>query len=154
MTRKIHVYVGCALTHAPESYKKDIKLFKKELKKYPWIKVLEFLGPKKIRESKISHAKRVYKKDIKDCVGTCHAMIGELSLPSLGLGYELGTLIEKHRLRTLMCAKKGSKVSNLPYGAPLHIDNPHASFKWYRISILELLPYFIQELELLHAEIK
>lgn len=152
--KKIRVYIGCALTHAPESYKKDIQLFKKEFKKHTGIRILNFLGPKKKGESKRSHARRVYKKDIKNCVGTCHVMIGELSLPSTGLGYELATLIEKHGLRTMMCARRGTKVSNLPYGAPLHVDNPHASFKWYKKSIIELLPYFIKELELLHSKMK
>ncbi len=154
MSKKIRVYIGCGLTHAPQLYKDEITSFKNELRKFPWIEVLDFLGPKRERESKKSHAKRVYEKDIKDCVEQCDVMIGELSLPSLGLGYELAVIVEKLRLRTIMCAKRGAKVSNLPYGAAFYKENPHASFRWYSKSILSLLPFFVEELELLHLEMK
>lgn len=151
--KNIKVYVGCGLTHVPPEYKLEIEEFKLELRKVSWITVLDFLGGSKSYATREEHAKAVYEKDIYDCVGTCDAMIGELSYPSLGLGWELGTAVEKHRVRTIMCAQKGAVVSHLPYGAPMHGKNPHTSFSLYEKNILELKDYFIEELSFVHQQI-
>lgn len=142
MHMKVRVYVGCGLTHAPPSYKKKIASFKDSLRKIPWIEVLDFVTGNSVVEN--PDQKHIYLNDIHDCVGTAHAMIGDLSYPSTGLGWELGTSIEKHCIRVMMCANERSLVSNLPIGAALH--HSHVTFHQYKGNISALFEYFVQEL--------
>ena len=151
--KKVKVYVGCGLTHAPQEYKDEIDAFKDELKKVEWIEVLDFLG--KLKPESPSEKNRplnVYTHDIHNCVGTCQVIIADLSYPSTGLGYELATSVEKHGVRAIMCAGELFRVSDLLMGVPFHPNNPHATFHQYKKSILELLPYFLEELQKLHEE--
>jgi hypothetical protein len=134
--QKLRVYVGCGLTHAPKKYKKDIVDFKEKLGTIPWIMVLEFVTPTSVLPD--PDPLHIYTNDIHACVGTAHAMLAELSYPSTGLGHELGTAIEKHGIRTLMCARKDALISHLPQGAPLHERNKHVSLRYYESSIMEL----------------
>jgi hypothetical protein len=150
--KKLRVYVGCGLTHAPKTFRNKIALFKEELRKIPWIVVLDFVSP--ASGSLPPDPLGIYTHDIHGCVYTANAIIADLSYASTGLGWELGTSAEKLRIRTIMCSKKNKIVSNLPLGAPRHQENGHLSFKIYEKSILDLLPYFVEELELLHAELK
>lgn len=140
---KLKVYVGCGLTHVPQSYKEYITSFKDELRKIEWIEIMDFAGAQLDEELDEVHAHRVYKRDIHECVGTSKAIIGDLTHPSFGLGWELGTSVEKHRIRTFMCVPKGVKVSRLPFGASFYADNRHATFHSYETSIFELIPYFL-----------
>jgi len=140
----IKVYVGCGLTHAPEIYRQEIALFKSELRKQKWITVLDFITNNSISEKPDPHL--IYCNDIHDCVGTADAFIADLTHPSTGLGWELGTAIEKHILPTFMCAHENAKVSYLPVGAPLHKNNKHVTFHRYKETVLELLPFFLEEL--------
>ncbi|MDB5255163.1 MAG: hypothetical protein JWL92_539 [Candidatus Nomurabacteria bacterium] len=149
---KLKVYIGCALSHAPKEYKLRIHSFKSELQKIPWIEVLEFVGALNEEPDPTREPLHIYTNDIHHCVGRAVAIIGELSMPSTGLGWELSTAVEKHCIRTMMCAKSGSNVSYVPLGAPLHEKNPHATFHWYEDSVLELLPYFLEELKKLHEK--
>jgi hypothetical protein len=147
---KVNVYVGCGLTHAPQEYKNEIAALKDQLRKVDWITVLDFVTPHTLStEWEKMDSRHIYHNDIHDCVGVAEAIIAELSYPSTGLGWELGTSVEKHKIRTMMCARDDAKISHLPIGASLHDDNAHVSFIRYDKSILELMPYFIRELDLL-----
>lgn len=151
---KLKVYVGCGLTHVPQSYKEYITSFKDELRKIEWVEIMDFAGAQLDQELDEVHAHRVYKRDIHECVGASKAIIGDLTHPSFGLGWELGTSVEKHRIRTFMCVPKGVKVSRLPFGASFYADNRHATFHLYETSIFELIPYFIEELKSLHSTLQ
>lgn len=150
--KKINVYVGCGLTHAPRRYKQQIASFKDKLREIPWIIVLDFVTTNSLKQ--IPDPLLIYTNDIHDCVGVAHVIIGEVSYPSTGLGWELGTSVEKHSIRTIMCVKRKSLLSNLPKGAPLHQQNGHVSLDIYEKSIMELFPYFIQELQKVYEMIE
>lgn len=118
-SKKISLYVGCSLTQAPEDFKEEIAALKEKLKeKY---EVMEFLGLVDGTEQD------VYRWDIHECVGKCDIFIAFCDLPSIGLGYELGTAIEKLETPTLMLAQTDAKVTRLVIG----VDQPHATFSRY-----------------------
>lgn len=144
--KKVKVYIGCALTHAPMTYKRQISDFKIALQAVPWIEVLEFVSSLGVKAEPHKDPLHIYTNDIHGCVGTAQVIIGELSYPSTGLGWELGTAAEHHGIRVMMCAKEGRDVSYLPRGAAMHKNNAHLTFHWYKKSPLELLPYFLAEI--------
>lgn len=152
MNRAVKVYVGCALTHAPKRYKKQIAIFKNLLRNVPWIQVLDFVTANSLSE--VPDPLHIYTHDIHDCVGKADVIIAELSYPSTGLGWELGTSVEKHGIRTMMYIKKKILLSSLPKGAPLHQRNKHVSLDTYERSIVELLPDVLKELETVHKKIQ
>lgn len=141
--KNIKVYVGCALTHAPESYRQMIAAFKDELRKVSRIEVLDFVTANSILET--PDPVGIYHNDIHACVGSADAFIADVTLPSLGLGWKLGTAIEKHSILTMMCAQKDAKISNLVLGAPG--KNTHTTLDRYDHTIHELLPFFLEKLE-------
>jgi hypothetical protein len=148
---KVKLYIGCCLTSAPEAYKRRIELLKDEFRKHDFVEILDFLPPLPGEAQSRATPRDVYHNDIHGCVGVAHVMIAEVSLPSTGLGQELGTAIEKHSIRVMMCATKRSRVSRLTLGAAEHEYNPSVTFKHYNKSIIELLPYFLKEIALLYA---
>lgn len=141
---KVRVYIGCGLTHAPEEYRQQIIQFKDRLRAIEWIEVLDFVT--KNSTSELPDPLHIYHNDIHECVGTAHAMIADLSYPSTGLGWELGTCIEKHQIRVIMCAHRDAVVSHLPIGAALRHDTL-ASFDRYEKSISDLFDFCIKELQ-------
>jgi hypothetical protein len=124
-----------------------ITLFKNELRAIDWITVLDFVTPNSVLEH--PDPVNIYYNDIHDCVGTADAFIADVTYPSLGLGWELGSAIEKHGILTLMCHQKDALVSNLVLGAPG--KNTHTTLHTYEQSISELMPFFLKELEVLHS---
>jgi len=102
---KLKVYVGCALTHASEDFKKQVEEFKQELRKI--CEVLCFLG---IGED-TPHA--VYQHDIHNCVMRSDLLVAITDHPSIGLGYEMATQTEARRKPLLAIAHEGSLVSDL-----------------------------------------
>ncbi|MCD8495067.1 MAG: hypothetical protein LRY41_03485 [Candidatus Pacebacteria bacterium] len=105
------IYVGCALKHAPKEYKVAIANLKKDLAQLPHVEILEFVTTE-------AAPQEIYTNDIIDCVMTCDIMIAECSHPSLGLGYEIATMIEKRRKPVLIYAHADALVSGLILGAP------------------------------------
>jgi hypothetical protein len=81
------IYIGCALTHASEEFKKQINELKQKLKEIPSISVLEFLG------STDGNPRDVYVHDIINCVCECDLMIAICDYPSTGLGWEMATQV-------------------------------------------------------------
>jgi hypothetical protein len=116
---KLKLYVGCALTGASPEFIEKIKVFKQELA--PQYEVLEFLWPKP------GAPLEVYQRDIQECVAGCDMMIAFCDRPSMGLGYELGTAVEKYSKPVLAVAHKDSKVSRLIMG----VDHPMYTFSTY-----------------------
>jgi hypothetical protein len=147
--KKLKVYVGCALTHAPEEYRQMIADFKNELRKAGWIEVLDFVTANSVLE--LPDPVHIYHNDIHECVGYADAFIADVTLPSLGLGWELGTAIEKHAIPTFMCAREGVKISNLVLGAPG--KNTHTTLIRYKETIHEFLPKFLEEFKQLHENV-
>ncbi len=147
------LYVGCGLTHAPQEFKDSIAAFKDELRKIPWITLLDFVSPLNGDAWKTMNSLQVYHNDIHECVKNSHVFIADVSYASIGLGWELGTSVEKHQKRTIMCLKEDMTFSHLPNGAPQHSNNPALTLKTYKESITELVSYLIEELKIIHAQL-
>lgn len=88
MIAKPKIYVGCALSHSPEEFKKSIDRFKDKLR--PFAEILDFLG---LQHPSIEEA---FEWDI-NCVKTCDLFIANVTHPSIGLGVEFGTAIANRK---------------------------------------------------------
>ena len=120
------VYLGCAITKVPPEYEVEfrskISTIKKDLR-IVGFEVIDFLSA--IRQD--GTEKEIYTHDIIDSVGSAEAMIAICDYPSLGLGYEMGTIIEKHGMPVLAVAHKDSIVTPLIRG----ITHPKFRFERY-----------------------
>lgn len=114
---KPKVYIGCALTLAPNDFVKDIEKFKKKLR--PYAEIFDFLGLQP------PDAGQVFQHDT-NCVRRCDLMIANVTYPSIGLGLELGVAVE-NRKPLITLAQKNIKVSRLIFG---YADPYHYSFKY------------------------
>ena len=141
---KLKIYVGCSLTHAPESYKKDIEILKDRLRERSDIEVFEFIGLTD------GTPVDVYKHDIHTCVAECDLFVAECSYASLGLGWEIGTAVEKLHIPVLAVAHRDKKVSRLALGADCK-DNPHYTFAYYK-DINELIDLVQQKIDALRSK--
>ena len=121
--KKKKLYIGCALTIVPQDKKEVfwgiIKEIKKELNKN--FEILEFKGLGDFT------TKEVYDFDIKECVMKADYMLAICDYPSLGLGYELGTAVEKMGIPVLAMAHKDLPVAKLIRG----INHPNFNFFYY-----------------------
>jgi hypothetical protein len=108
---KIKVYFGCSLTHAPEDFKNEIEQFKEKLRKELGVEVFDFLG------LIAGTSEDVYNYDIHRNVEICDIFIGDCTYPSIGLGWELGTAVEKRNIPVLAIAHSSAKVTRLVKGA-------------------------------------
>ena len=115
------IYVGCSLTHASAEFKQSVAEFKDMLRAEGY-EVLEFLG------LTAGTSADVYTWDIHQCVGKCHFFVAICDLPSTGLGYELGTAVEKRGISTLAVAHIDTQVTRLVQG----ITHPLFQFRRYR----------------------
>lgn len=115
------IYVGCALTHAPEAFKQDIEKFKDSLR--PYAKVLDFLGQQH------PNVEEVFETDI-GYVRQCDLLIANITHPSIGLGVEFGVAVEK-RKPIITLAQKDAFVSRFVYGYsyPLHFSYRYNYFE-------------------------
>jgi nucleoside 2-deoxyribosyltransferase len=103
------LYVGCSLTQASESFKKEVEDFKSSLREQGH-EVFDFVGLVN------GTSADVYKWDIGHCVRDCDLLVAVCDLPSIGLGWELG---EATRLGkpVLALAHEDAKVTRLVLGA-------------------------------------
>lgn len=116
---KLKIYIGCSLTHAPQAFRAAVEELKQELRQE--FEVFDFLD---------LHAGRpedVYHWDIGRCVAECDLFVAVCDHSSLGLGYEIGTAVEKHRKPVLAVAHRDAHITRLLLG----IDEPHFSFQRY-----------------------
>lgn len=124
------IYVGCSLTHAPEAFRAEVETFKDTLReKY---EVMNFLG------LEAGTARDVYAQDIGKCITECTLFVAVCDYPSLGLGYEMATAIEKHDKKVLAVAHKDTHISRLVRG----IDHPNFSFRRYE-KLVEDVPSMV-----------
>ncbi len=111
-TNKKRLYVGCAINNlAPDERKRflgQISDLKDELREH--FEVLDFVGDAE------ATSETIYKHDIHDCVGTADCMLAVCNHPSTGLGYEMGTAIEKYDIPVLAVAHTNSSVTRLIQG--------------------------------------
>jgi hypothetical protein len=109
MTKNIQLYVGCALTDAPEEFKQGVENFKHALRAEGY-EVFDFVGLVN------GTAVDVYNWDIKHCVKNCQALIAICDFPSIGLGYEMNEAVNLKK-PVLAVAHNDSRVTRLVHGA-------------------------------------
>lgn len=112
-TLKYQVYVGCALTTAPQSFRDTVAAFKIALAAVRDSKrefeILEFVGLEN------GTAQEVYDHDLGN-VEQCHVMIAFVEEPSIGLGIELATAIRLEK--PILCLHRPeSRVTRMLFGA-------------------------------------
>jgi hypothetical protein len=134
------IYVGCSIAWAPEEYLSEIAEFKNLIKREIDCEILEFV-PKGT-----GTAEYVYMHDIHDMVLNCDIMVAEVRYPSLGLGWEMATAVEKFKKPVLLCAKEGANVSKLVQGAA-NSKNPNCTFIRYE-KITDLIPHIKRMLKM------
>jgi len=123
---KKKLYIGCALTHLPKDKESDFLRMIEEIKKKlgDSFEILEFLSAGKNPEAL---PLEVYTHDIKNSVCKADALLAICDHPSLGLGYEISTAVEKCGIPVLAMAHKDVFVSRLIRG----IDHPNFKFMHY-----------------------
>lgn len=108
----VKVYVGCALTHAPESFKLAVEELKKKLGEVPGVQVLQFLGLVD------GTSRDVYIHDIIECVGMCDIMFAICDYASIGLGWEMATQVGRGK-RLLAFGHREAKITRLILDPPI-----------------------------------
>lgn len=98
---------------------------KKELSKS--FEILEFLGVGDIGSAKPYTPQEIYDYDIRKCVMKADCMLAICDYPSIGLGYEMATAIEKIGIPVLAVAHKDAIVGRLIRG----IDHKNFNFLYY-----------------------
>ena len=125
------LYIGCALTNAPESFIVEVELLKETLACD--FEVLAFIG--KTQGTNVD----VYNWDIQHCVTMCDIMIAICDYPSLGLGYEIATAVEAQKKPVLALAHNNASVSRLILG----VTRPNYLFRRY--SALSDVPVMVNK---------
>ena len=108
---KKKLYVGCAINNLSpderEAFLRRISKLKDSLRDH--FEVLDFIG------NVAAPAEKVYEFDI-DCVESADCMLAICNHPSTGMGYEMGTAIEKRNIPVLAVAHSESSVSRMILG--------------------------------------
>lgn len=123
---KKKLYIGCALTNLPsdkkEAFLRMISKIKQELGKS--FEIIEFLG---INDFSRASPFEVYNHDIKNSIMKADCFLAVCDYPSLGLGYEIATAVEKRGIPVLAIAHKDSIVTRLVRG----VDHKNFHFMYY-----------------------
>ena len=131
--KKKKLYIGCALTNlADEARSKllsNIEMAKNELRND--FDILEFKGMADLETDNPLTPRDIYDFDLKGCVMSADCMLAICDYPSLGLGYELATSIERLGIPVLAVAHKNSIVTRMIIG----IDHP--KYEFYRYASFE-----------------
>ena len=126
---KKNLYIGCSLTHLPvdkkESFMKLIGDIKKELSKS--FNILEFKGMEDLLTDQPLSPRDIYEFDIRECVLKADCMLAICDYPSLGVGYEMATAIEKQGIPVLAMAHRDQVVGRIIRG----IDHKNFHFEYY-----------------------
>ncbi|MDO8591902.1 MAG: hypothetical protein Q7R60_03215 [bacterium] len=118
---KKRLYIGCALTEAPQDFKNAVEQLKKGLRAEGY-EVFDFVGL--IAGTPVD----VFNWDIGHCVKDCEALIAICDYPSIGLGYELAEAVRLKK-PILALAHRDSRVTRLVLGAAEVL--PSFSFQRY-----------------------
>jgi dTMP kinase len=105
--------VTCALKHSPVGFRVMIAQFKKMLAEQTGHEILEF-----VTNPDENTPQQIYLNDIKNCVMAADLIIADLSLPSTGQGYEMGTMKELRIGPIIGIASVGTDVSKFILGMP------------------------------------
>jgi len=111
LLEKPKLYVGCGLTHAPQTFKDQVEEMKAQLGQ-EW-NVLQFLG------TTAGTSTDVYRVDILENVATCDAFVAVMDEPSWGLGWESREAVLLNKPSLLVAA---SKITRLAFGAVEHFS--------------------------------
>jgi nucleoside 2-deoxyribosyltransferase len=111
------IYVGCALTNAPQEFCDSVYELKRALRGVR-CEVFDFLGTTKGTPAD------VYRRDIIECVEKCDLFIAVCDFPSTGLGYEISHALSLD-IRVLACAHEEAQVSRLIAGIPNRLFSLH-----------------------------
>jgi len=139
--KRIRVYVGCGLTHAPPDFIQEVERFKRLLKTH--CTVLDFMGI-----SQTASPREIYEWDIHKCVMGSDLMIAIANYPSTGMGYEASTQIELRRKPVLFLASATAKVSDLI----LDINHPFVQFRRYDSLVQDGMRYAIEAISSILAQ--
>jgi nucleoside 2-deoxyribosyltransferase len=112
------IYTACPLTHSSDQYKQNFEQFKNQLRKH--YKVLDFQGVV------AGTTRDVFRKDTQNVVD-CDLLLAEVSIPSLGVGYEIGMAMHLNK-PVLAVAEENAKVTRLIQG----IEHPNYQFIRYK----------------------
>lgn len=104
---KHRIYVGCALTNAPEVFRESVEAFKQSLQ--PAFEVQEFVGLVG------GTAAEVYRHDVYECVDKSEAMIGVCDYPATGLGGEIMRCVDSKK-PLLLLSERGRHISRFVIG--------------------------------------
>jgi hypothetical protein len=113
------IYVGCSLAYASEEFRQRIEELRDILRED--YEVFNFMGL-----NKGTH-KETYQWDIHQCVKECDVFLAICDYPSIGLGYEMATAIEKLDKPVLAVAHQEAKLSRIILGN----DTPSFSLQRY-----------------------
>ncbi|HEY4513677.1 MAG TPA: hypothetical protein VJH06_04180 [Candidatus Paceibacterota bacterium] len=130
---KKKLYIGCSLTHLP-AHEKEVFLemisdLRRELEKN--FEILDFLGK---GQASTATPEEVYSFDIKTQVLQADCVLAVCDHPSLGLGYEIATAVERKGIPVLAVAHKSRTVSRLIQG----VDHENFNFFYYE-SVEEII---------------
>ena len=121
------IYLASALTKAPKDYKSMIEELRSKIKTQH--QVFDYFG------LGTGESQDVYEHDI-NCIDQSDLVVAEISHPALGVGFEIGYALSKHK-KVLGIAKEGMVVGRMIRG----ITDPNFSFRTYKNTdeILELI---------------
>lgn len=129
---KRKLYFTCALSGLSKEHREGMMALRDSLSDR--FEILEFCDPKQVTEQEM------YRYDIHHCVAEADLMLAMVGKRAIGLGYEMGTMIEKHGRPVLALAHSRALVSPFVRG----IDHPKFEFKRYQrlVSVKPLLIEF------------
>lgn len=136
--RKIRAYFGCALSHAPKEFIRDVEKLKKLLQEK--VEIFEFAG---LEHPSIAD---VYQHDT-NRVRRCDVLIANISYPSLGLGMELGIAIENKKPIITIVDDKCKTTRFLISG---YVDPYHFSIRYKSIS--QVARFIVKKLQYLFPD--
>ncbi len=121
------LYIGCALTRLPPDEERDFleMIAKPKLGLKNHFEIVQFIGVTGLAPK--ATPLEVYTHDIKNSVMKADCMLAICDHPSLGLGYEIATAVEKQGIPVLAVAHKDSLISKLIRG----IDHKNFHFIYY-----------------------
>lgn len=126
---QIKIYVGCALTDAPETFVAAVDKLKSQLRSEGFY-VYDFVGVVK------GTARDVFNWDIMYCVYSCDVFVAVCDEPSIGLGWELAEAAH-FKKPVLAVARQDAHVTRMILGAA-ELE-PHVQFERYQ-QLSDILP--------------